>query len=73
MENSKKKLRLEDIKVDSFQTSENDEKLMGGTGASIVQCTIILGSCWHPCTELGGDGPCTIGCQGPSDPVAVQC
>jgi hypothetical protein len=72
MEHSKKKLRLEDIKVVSFQTSENDEKLMGGTG-SIIQCTIILGSCKYPCTDAGGDGPCTIGCQGPTDPVAIQC
>ncbi len=71
MENQKKKLRLEDIKVESFVPVESTD-VTGGTG-SIVQCTIILGSCKYPCTEAAGDGACTIGCQGPTDPVAIAC
>jgi hypothetical protein len=59
MEEQKKehkvKLRLEDIKVDSFLTAdENKETKAGGTN-SWLYCTVIFGSCWHPCTEGASD------------------
>ncbi len=70
MENVKKKLNLEDIKVKSFVTANanllDTIRIQGGD---------TNGSCWHPCTDLGGDGTCTKGrnCQGSSDPIAFQC
>lgn len=79
MVEQKKKLSLEDIKVDSFVTAEENNlatiNAVGGTGVSVIACTLIWGSCWHPCTFAGHDGPCggTGTGGGPTGPAALEC
>lgn len=47
---AKVKLRLDDIKVDSFLTGTESKDTKAGTGVSYIACTYVFGSCRFPCT-----------------------
>jgi hypothetical protein len=70
MENQRKKLRLEDIKVESFVTASinTPNTIKGGSGYSDCGCTFSAPPCLcsqgcPPVDEPGDDTQCNTGCN----------